>query len=351
MKDQERFKFPFKDKIKFSLRLRLTFLVGAIVLLSSGISIGLVYLLYSLFPSIATLSNAFWLMLAISFIIGLICAYFLSKIFFDPIQKLRDGMKKVASGDFSVRLDEKASFAEMQDLFVGFNIMAQELSSTEIIQSDFVANASHEFKTPINAIEGYTTLLQGTENIDEIENEYIEKILFNTRRLSTLVSNVLLLSKIENQQIATNPAKYDLSEQIRECVLALEQLWGPKNIDFDVELDEILYFGNENMMNHVWTNLISNAIKFSPDGGQISLRLFKEANKIVFTVTDQGPGIKEETQKHLFDKFYQEDSSHKTEGNGLGLALVKRILLLSNGDVEVKNVERGGCKFTVTLNL
>lgn len=165
-------------------------------------------------------------------------------------------MDKVADGDFSVRLDLKEfSSGEVQELYAGFNLMTYELKSTEVLQTDFVSNVSHEFKTPINAIEGYSTLLQGCENLDEDQQEYIDKILFNTKRLSTLVSNILLLSKIENQSIQTHQEWYGLDEQVREALLALEATWAPKDIDFDVDLEDLEYYGNENIMYHVWTNL------------------------------------------------------------------------------------------------
>ena len=227
--------------------------------------------------------------------------------------------------------------------------MAHGLSSTEILQTDFVSNVSHEFKTPINAIEGYSTLLQDGENLNEDQQEYVEKILYNTKRLSSLVGSILLLSKLENQQIPTNQSIYRLDEQIRQSIVGLEAAWEAKDIDFDVELDRVEYLGNEPMMRHVWDNLISNAVKFSPDGGLVRITLTKKLRKIVFTIEDSGPGLSEETQKHIFDKFYQADSSHKQEGNGLGLTLVKRVLAIEHGEIRVENRPLGGCCFTVTL--
>jgi signal transduction histidine kinase len=235
------------------------------------------------------------------------------------------------------------------EIYTGFNLMAHELSSTEILQTDFVSNVSHEFKTPINAIEGYSTLLQGSENLDDEQKEYIEKILFNTQRLSSLVGSILLLSKLENQQIPTNQTEYRLDEQIRQSVVALESAWVQKDIELDVELDRVSYLGNEQMMRHVWDNLISNAVKFSPQGGTVKLCLTQKARKLTFTIEDQGPGLSEDAQKHIFDKFYQEDSSHKQEGSGLGLALVKRILTIEKGQITAENIPDGGCRFTVTL--
>ena len=200
-----------------------------------------------------------------------------------------------------------------------------------------------------SAVSAYTTLLQGTENIDEVENEYIERILFITRRLSEMVSNILLLSKLENQTIAAPRVPFRLDEQIRQSILALETKWTEKDLEFDVVMDEITYLGNENLMRHVWDNLIWNAIKFSPEKKGITIRLYQKEKQILFTVEDEGPGFSEDVRNRLFDKFYQEDSSHKQEGNGLGLALVKRILAISKGTVTAENKAEGGCRFTVVL--
>ena len=348
MKSRERFEELRHQKIKFSLRTRLTVSVGAVVLVSVLVPFGLSKLLEWLVPSSTSIPLLIQLNL-FSLVIALIATRFMSKMFFDTIKELRLGMQKIADGKFDTRLETKSNSEEIQELFAGFNMMAGELGATEILQTDFVSNVSHEFKTPINAIEGYTMLLQSTENIDETENEYIEKILFNTRRLSSLVSNILLLSKLENQSIQTHREKYALDEQIREDILALESLWEPKDIEFDVDLDTVRYYGNKNVLHHVWSNLLSNAIKFSPNGGTIKMRLFKENKKIVFLIEDNGPGLSEEAKKHLFDKFYQADTSHKEEGNGLGLALVKNIISLCDGEISAENLDVGGCRFTVTL--
>lgn len=348
MKSRERFEELRHQKIKFSLRTRLTVSVGAVVLVSVLVAFGLSKLLEWLVPSSTSIPLLIQLNL-FSLVIALIATRFMSKMFFDLIKELRLGMQKIADGKFDTRLETKSNSEEIQELFAGFNMMVGELGATEILQTDFVSNVSHEFKTPINAIEGYTMLLQSTENIDETENEYIEKILFNTRRLSSLVSNILLLSKLENQSIQTHREKYALDEQIREDILALESLWEPKDIEFDVDLDAVRYYGNKNVLHHVWSNLLSNAIKFSPNGGTIKMRLYKENEKIVFLIVDNGPGLSEEAKKHLFDKFYQADTSHKEEGNGLGLALVKKILSLCDGEISAENMKDGGCRFTVTL--
>ena len=313
------------------------------------IALGLATLLFYL-TDIDSLFLIFLLVLIFCLIIGAVVTIFFSKWFFDPIKKLRIAMGKVADGDFSVRLKTESSSKEIQEVYSGFNLMAHELTSTEILQSDFVSNVSHEFKTPINAIEGYTTLLQGCDDLDEEHQEYVEKILFNTKRLSRLVGNILLLSKIENQEIQTHQTSFRLDEQIRQSIVALESAWTAKELELDVDLEDITYTGNESLMHHVWDNLIGNAIKFNPQCGLLKISLKKEDKHVIFTVTDSGPGLSEEAIKHLFDKFYQADTTRKEEGNGLGLALVRRILTIVGGDISAENLAGGGCTFTVKLN-
>ncbi len=349
MKEKDRFQSIRKQKVKLSLRTRMTLLMAVIMFCSISIAYGLHMLVNWIVPASSYISVHIQLN-AFSLIVAIIATMFLSKIFFKPIKLLNEGMQKVADGDFNTRITTKSSSLEIQEMFAGFNMMVKELGSTEILQTDFVSNVSHEFKTPINAIEGYTTLLQGCDNLNKDQEEYVEKILFNTKRLSTLVSNILLLSKIENQSIQTHKEPYGLDEQIRESIVGLESAWESKEIELDVDLDDIEYNGNELMMRHVWNNLISNAVKFSPRGGMVKIRLRDKDDSFVFTIEDQGPGFSEETKKHLFDKFYQEDTSHKEEGNGLGLALVKRILAIEDGKIFAENIDSGGCRFTVILN-
>lgn len=335
------------QKNRFSLRTRLTALVTVEMLVCIVISYGLDTLLTNMLPVTQEIPLVIELV-GVSLLIGILVTSQLSKLFFGPIKKLRKAMDKVAEGDFTVRLEDKSSSKEIMEIYSGFNLMTEELSATEILQTDFVSNVSHEFKTPINAIEGYATLTQDAEDIQSC-HEYAEKILANTKRLSTLVGSILLLSKLENQQIPAKKTTYRLDEQIRQSIVGLESAWEKKNIGFDVELDRIDYLGNEAMMRHVWDNLISNAIKFGPEGSTIRISLTKKLRRIIFTVEDSGPGLTEDAQKHIFDKFYQADSSHKQEGNGLGLALVKRILTIEKGEITAENIPLGGCRFTVQL--
>lgn len=348
MRARESFELIRNKKIKLSLRTRMTLYVAAEQFTCLLIALGLATLLFYL-TDIDSLFLIFLLVLIFCLIIGAVVTIFFSKWFFDPIKKLRNAMGKVADGDFSVRLQTGSSSKEIQEVYSGFNLMAHELTSTEILQSDFVSNVSHEFKTPINAIEGYTTLLQGCDDLDEDHQEYVEKILFNTKRLSRLVGNILLLSKIENQEIQTHQTSFRLDEQIRQSIVALESAWTAKDLELDVDLEDITYTGNESLMHHVWDNLIGNAIKFNPQCGLLKISLKKEGKHVIFAVTDSGPGLSEEAIKHLFDKFYQADTTRKEEGNGLGLALVKRILTIVGGDISAENLADGGCTFTVKL--
>ena len=333
---------------KPSLRVRLTLIVCAELLLCVLLAWGLDALVNYLVSDIPD-----WVILvefaAIGITVGALSTTFVSIYFFNPIKRLREGMERVADGDYSVTLESRNTAHEVQEVFAGFNMMTQELRSTEILQSDFVSNVSHEFKTPITAIEGYSTLLQGCEGLKDEQQEYVEKILFKTKRLSTLVGNILLLSKIENRNIPESKKSFSLDEQIRQSIVALEPDWSKKKIELDVDLESVSYFGNENLFIHVWNNLIGNAIKFSPDGGKIRIELSEIDTGVCFAVEDRGNGISAEAQKHIFDKFYQADNSHKEQGNGLGLALVKRIMDVSGGSIGVENISEGGCRFTVML--
>ncbi len=337
-----------RKKERLTLRVRMVIWVQVELLAC----VGLAFLL----DNIAHTLNPNWNiplpleLIIVSVVVGGVMTAIISKAFFNPVKNLRQAMDKVANGDFTIQLDtDKSSSGEIKELYAGFNLMTNELKATEILQTDFISNVSHEFKTPINAIEGYSTLLQGCENLDDDQKEYVEKILFNTGRLSSLVSNILLLSKIENQSIQAKRELFSLDEQIRETIVALETAWAPKNIELDVELDSVKYNGNEIIMRHIWGNLIGNAIKFTPENSIVTIRLQNQKDKFIFSVTDQGEGLSDEAQKHLFDKFYQADTSHKSEGNGLGLALVKQILNIDGGDITAENVKGGGCRFTVTL--
>lgn len=337
-----------QKRVVMSLRFRLVLLVAAELVASVFLAVWIWDLLNNYIlvdwemPLMLTL-------VVISLLIGLFVTGFLSRLFFEPIKKLRHAMGKVAEGDFTTNLTTRSHSREIQEIYSGFNLMTEELRSMEVLQTDFVSNVSHEFKTPLNAIEGYSTLLQDCDNLTPQQQTYVEKIIFNTQRLSSLTGSILLLSKLENQQIQTGQSRFSLDEQIRQTIVMLEPDWAGKNIELDVEMDEISYFGNEVLLRHVWSNLLSNAVKFSSEGGLVQISLSTCGNEIRFQIRDFGPGIPDAAMKHIFSRFYQADSSHKQEGNGLGLALVDKILKLENGRIQAENCPNGGCRFTVYL--
>ena len=347
-KEKESFKKARKIRSIFNLRYRLILIVTLEIIFSILLAIAVDTLCKWLFADLWNVP--LWVdLIIIALFVGIFATNALTRWFIKPIKEVGIAMEKISEGDFSVRLETNSNLKEIKEIFSGFNMMAQELQSTEILQSDFVSTVSHEFKTPISAIEGYSMLLQNDDNLTNEQREYLDKIVFNTQRISSLTSSVLLLSKLENQSIISNKTQFDLDEQIRKSLLALESAWEQKEIEFDIELDDTDYIGNEALLHHIWDNLISNAIKFSNHGGEISIRLQNLENQIVFTISDKGIGISEDAQKHIFDKFYQGDTSHKQEGNGLGLALVKKIIDLEGGMIFVSNNEAKGCTFTVVL--
>ncbi len=291
--------------------------------------------------------NLIWIVV-VSILIGGLVMGIISRSFVIPLTNLSAAINRVANGDFETQIETKSKLITMEEIYSNFNLMVKELNATETLQSDFVSNVSHEIKTPVTAIEGYATLLQDCDD-SVLQAEYVDKIMLNTKKLSELVGNILLLSKVDNKAIQAQKHTYRLDEQIRQSIFLFESKWSEKKLELDIDMDEISYTGDENLMQHIWNNLIGNAVKFSPENGEIKLSLKKEDNRIVFTVEDNGCGIKEEEKKHIFNKFYQSDSSHKSEGNGLGLALVKNILNLCKGEISVENGEKGGAKFTVRL--
>lgn len=337
-----------KDKL---LNIRLLFILVSLaeILGTLGVSAVLSWLSKMLLNRVIEVPDILWLLL-FSVIIGVTVSIVINIILLRPVVKLSKAMKQVASGDFSIRLKADSGIQEIRDTYQSFNLMVGELEATETLQTDFVANVSHEFKTPINAIEGYATLLQG--NGDAVQqSSYVDRILLNTRRLSTLVGNILLLSKVSNHAIPIARTTYRVDEQIRQAILLLEPQWSARNVDFDVELDEITWSGPENLMHHVWSNLIGNAIKFGPTDSVVRISLKQTEGRYVFSVHDEGSGVPEAERQRIFHKFYQLDSSHKQEGNGLGLALVKQIVDSCGGEITIDSPSDGGCVFTVSLPL
>ena len=228
-----------------------------------------------------------WLLI-FTLLLGSATAAGFSIAFFAPISRLSRAMKEVAGGNFRVHVETKSVFRDIRDSFDSFNLMVSELNATETLQTDFISNVSHEFKTPISAIEGYASLLQEHQQSPEEQAEYIDKILFNTRRLSALAGNILLLSKLDSQSIHPQRSRFRLDEQVRQCILALERKWTEKDVDFDVDLDSVDFTGYEGLLQHVWMNLIDNAVKFGPRGGLIRMRLIELFTMLSKAALDSG---------------------------------------------------------------
>ncbi len=284
-----------------------------------------------------------------SVLLGVVIALFVGKRMIRPIQNFSNAFDELSKGNFDIQIPENEPIMEIREMAQRFNAMVYDLSHLETLRSDFVANVSHEFKTPIAAIEGYATLLQNHGLSPEKQDHYIEKILDNSRRLSNLSGNILMLSKLENQEMVLDQTEYRLDEQIRKCILMLENKWAAKNIEFDLDLPRQIYYGSASLLDQVWINLIDNAIKHSPAGGSIRIAIHSTAETIGVSVSDDGDGMTEEVQKHIFEKFYQGDKSHGAEGNGLGLALVKRIVDLCRGSISVESAPGRGSTFFISL--
>lgn len=288
------------------------------------------------------------LTMIVCIVLGSLLTVFVSNRITKPIRELNSATNLVARGNFKVRVAETKD-KEYAQLIRNFNRMAEELSGIETLRGDFISNVSHEFKTPLASIQGFAKLLQDDSLSPEERREYTQIIIHETSRLSKLTSDILRLSKLENQSTIPNKKRFSIDEQIRKILLVLEPEWTKKNIDLDISLDTVYYFGNEELMAQIWQNIINNAIKFTPENGHIGVRLFSNEKNITAMITDDGPSIPPETAAKIFDKFYQGDNSRKTEGNGLGLALVKRIVDLCGGGLRVETPYSGGACFIVEL--
>ncbi len=270
-----------------------------------------------------------------------------------PVSRIVAAAEQITRGDYTVRIPRPRNVYRadgLDEIVDCFNQMAQELSGTETLRTDFIANVSHELKTPLTVMQNYATLLQQSNLSEEKRLEYVRSITDATRRLSSLITNILKLNKLENQQIFPVSSRYDLGEQLCECLLAFEDEWGRKGIQIDTDIEEDVFVeADPELLSLVWNNLFSNAFKFTEAGGDVTLTLKTEGQQAIVQVSDTGCGIRPEVGAHIFEKFYQGDTSHATQGNGLGLALVKRVIDIVGGDVAVQSQVAHGSTFTVRL--
>ncbi len=270
-----------------------------------------------------------------------------------PTKRIVSAGEKITSGDFSVRIEpfeDNYAYESFNSIIDCFNKMAQELGGVETLRTDFIANVSHELKTPLAVMQNYGTMLQAPDLPDEKRIEYAKGITENSRRLANLITNILKLNKLENQQIFPVSEQFDLSEQLCESLLQFEEIWEQKNIDIETEIEDSVYINSDSELLYlVWNNLLSNAFKFTEKGGAVSVSLSADDEYAMVKISDTGCGISAETGKHIFEKFYQGDTSHAMQGNGLGLALVKRVVDIMQGEIAVESEIGKGTVFTVIL--
>lgn len=335
-----------------SFRVELTLIIFCLMFLTSVFTV-LVYIpLRAMIPALRildSLASSASTLIACT-IIGTGAAAIFTKWILSPLNEMIEATERISKGDFKVHIqesfDEKSDFGILQR---SFNHMARELDGIEMFRKDFINNFSHEFKTPIVSIQGFAHQLQAGGLTPEEEREYIRIIAAESDRLAKMATNILLLSKLENQAIVTEQTEFWLDEQLRTCLVLLEKQWGPKNIELNIELEEVKYQFNEDMLSHVWLNLFNNAIKFTPEGGTVSCSLRSDPDQIIVEISDTGIGMTDETRCHIFDKFFQGDTSHTGDGNGIGLTIVSRILFLCKGSIDVRSKPGQGSTFTVTL--
>lgn len=346
-----------KKQRHFGLLLMFTLVMFAALLLNSAVTVTVVFLLVRLgllaIPAnmVADIDNLILITAAVSIPIAIIVASVVTKFPLKPIRNLIDSMDHLASGDFKTRVNVGAimrRYPAFVDAADSFNIMAEHLENTEMLRSDFINNFSHEFKTPIVSIAGFAKLLKRGNLTPAQQREYLDIIEEESMRLSYMATNVLNLTKVENQTILSDVSRYNLSEQIRACILILESKWDKKNLELQLEFGEHIIHANEEQMKQVWINLLDNAIKFTPEGHTVQVRIAETDASVIVEILNTGSEITPEQQKKIFNKFYQADESHSTQGNGVGLAIVKRIVELHGGETMVKS-ENEVTVFTVQL--
>ena len=277
--------------------------------------------------------------------------YIRRKIMVDrPVKMITEAAERIMQGDFSVRIAPMhgSGMEGFNQIAMAINAMAKELSGTETLRTDFIANVSHELKTPLAVMGNYATMLQRPGITEAEKNEYAKAISEAARRLAQLITNILKLNKLENQQIFPTPREFDLGEQLCASLLQFEDAWEGKNLEIETQIEEDVRIKSDpELLSLVWNNLISNAVKFTPEGGTVSVSLKTEDGSIIVSVSDTGCGMTPEIGQHIFEKFYQGDTSHATQGNGLGLALVKRVVDILNGEIGVQSIYGQGSTFTV----
>ena len=347
---------PVRERRRYnSLRVTLIYFIFTLMVLSGIITGTLILILNAIFGFfrffVTTPISIFLIFFLPSVIIGSALAVILSDRILRPLRDTINAAKRIGEGDFSVRVHNDHGIFEVAEMQETFNHMAEDLGRLEIFRKDFINNFSHEFKTPIVSIRGFAHQLRYEDLPEDKRAEYLEIICKEADRLTNMASRILALSQYENQTIVVGKTSYDLDEQIRHCILLLEKQWDEKGLELDIDLDTVRCYSNEEMLSQLWVNLLGNAVKFTPPGGTVGVTLRQDGQNVTVRISDTGEGIPEETLEHIFEKFYQGDTSHKSEGNGIGLTLARRIVELSGGTIQVESRmgENSGSVFTVCL--
>ncbi|SHN69771.1 HAMP domain-containing sensor histidine kinase [Desulfitobacterium chlororespirans] len=341
-------------KISRSIRAKSTLIALVILCFSCAASLGLATGYYTLFLNDGrelapgTLICLLAGVVVACSVIGFILLYFAAKFISDPLIHMSTATKEIAKGNFDVVIEHKSE-DELGILAKNFTLMAAELKTMEYLRKDFMSNVSHEFKTPIASIQGFVEMLQDRNLSDEEFDQYTQIIIEETSRLNRLCSNMLKMSRLDNQVIYDKSVSFSLDEHIRKVVLLLEEQWSKKNLDLDIYLEPIMYWGDPELLQQLWMNLIENGIKFSPEHRTITITAKELSTTILVNIADEGIGIAEENVSRIFEKFYQADTSHAQAGNGLGLAIVKRIVELCGGTIQCESKPGAGTTFTVIL--
>lgn len=344
----------FTLNLTFLLTLNLFFVIAAVLALVALGGLMADRLGWVSWTEMITPGTVMEVLYAICILLGISEVVMIRLVILRPVQRMVTAMQRLAEGDFAVRMTCRGWMRplELREFTRAFNTAAEELGGTELLRKDFINNFSHEFKTPITSLGGFADLLLEDEEMPpEERREYLQIISSESRRLANLANSVLALSRVEAQTILTDAAPFDLTEQLRQAVLLTERKWDAKGLDVRLEAEPCRYTGSEALLKEVWVNLLDNAIKFSPPGGQVlvTLRSRPEQGGAAVTVQDFGPGMDEQTQRHIFDRFYQGDTSHKTEGSGLGLAMARKVVELHRGEIAVQSAPGQGACFTVAL--
>lgn len=335
---------PMRRKISAMLTLQTFFVVLIVMVIATAIA-----LMYRVAITDMHMIGVLSMLVPIVVLVTLVNFLF-TRFIYRYLDKISDAMQKVADGDYTVRLDAEKD-QPFRELYRNFNTMAEELGGVEMLKNDFINGYAHELRTPITSINGFAEMLlndDGTLSREE-KRSYLEIIASESRRLADLAGNSLLMSRLDTQKIIPDKKPFSLDEQLRRCSILLSGQWTEKELDMTMDLDEAVYVGDYDLMQHLWINLLTNAVKYTPKGGSITVTLKNEEKFIAVSVADTGKGIPPEDRERIFDKYYQTDKSHSKRGLGLGLAICKRIVQLCNGSLTVESEVGVGSTFTVKL--